>query len=285
MGIFNKTPELRCLHRKTARQHPNCHRNNNMVKLPKVLLLDIETLPMQVFVWGLYKQRISPDNVVKDWSIVSWSAKWLFSSESMSSVVTSREALENNDRRIIEDVWKLMNSADIIIGHNSNSFDIKKLNTRFLLHGLPPPMYYQTIDTLSVLRNKFKISSNSLDYVTKFLGIGEKVHTTFELWKRCVVGDKEALQEMVTYNQGDVSLLEEVYVKIRPWITGHPNIGIYVDTNESVCPNCGSSELSWGGEYVTQCGKYNAFRCKCGAIGRSRINELSKEKASALVRS
>ena len=34
-------------------------------RLPKILLLDIETLPLWTRVWGLYKQRIPHGNIVK----------------------------------------------------------------------------------------------------------------------------------------------------------------------------------------------------------------------------
>ena len=34
--------------------------------LPKILLFDIETSPMEVYVWGLYKQFISHNNIIKD---------------------------------------------------------------------------------------------------------------------------------------------------------------------------------------------------------------------------
>jgi DNA polymerase elongation subunit (family B) len=287
MILEEKFKGLRCPHRHKWPEHKSCFLNGRIKniekKTPKILLFDIETLPMSVFVWGLYKQRISPDNVISDSCILSWSAKWLFSSEIYSDCLTSREATDKDDTRLIAKIWDLLNSADIVIAHNANGYDIKKLNTRFLVHGFPPPKHYQVIDTLSVLRKNFKISSNSLDYATKFLGLTEKQHPSFDLWKRCYQGDKSAIQEMVSYNQNDVSILEELYVRIRPWITGHPNLGLYVDTNTSVCPNCGSENLKWEGSYVTQCGRYKAFRCECGAIGRSRINEMPKNKL--LVRS
>ena len=40
-----------------------------------------------------------------------------------------------------------MSEADILIGHNIDKFDIKKLNTRFLFHGLEPIGKKQTIES------------------------------------------------------------------------------------------------------------------------------------------
>lgn len=285
--IFNRNKKkvnskLRCPHRHSSASHPKCFNEdgtlkNYEIKSPKILLLDIETSPMSVFVWGLYKQRISSDNVITDFNVITWSAKWLFSSEILSDSVTSKEIIERNDRRIVAKIWKLLDEADIVIAHNANGFDVGKLNTRFLFYGFPPPKYYRVIDTLSILRKHFNISSNSLDYATKFLGLGGKEHPVFDLWKRCYQGDESALQEMLEYNKNDISILEELYVKIRPWIT-NMNLSIYVDTNEMVCPICLSTNLKSEGFYYTNLGKYQAFRCECGAIGRSKVNEIPREK-------
>ena len=57
--------------------------DNKAPRLPKILLFDIETAPMQVFSWTLFKPRLSHDNIIKDWFVISWSAKWLFEAEIM----------------------------------------------------------------------------------------------------------------------------------------------------------------------------------------------------------
>ncbi len=274
--------ELRCRHRQDRKHHPKCFDESGIPivkvkkKNPAILLFDIEALPMSVFVWGLYKQRISPDNIISDFVVLSWSAKWLFDDKIMSDALTSDEALNKDDSRVVGNIWTLLNEADIIIAHNAKGYDVGKLNARFLYHGFAPPNHYQVIDTLSVLRKAFKISSNSLDYATKFLGLEQKTHPGFNTWKQCFLGDPRALKEMQTYNENDVLILEELYTRIRPWIENHPNLGLYVDTTEPVCPNCGSTNLFWNGTYKTQLGEYQAFRCECGAIGRSKVNNLKK---------
>ena len=253
-------------------------------KIPKVLLLDIETTPMEVFVWGLFVpgKRISHENIIKSWNCVSWSAKWLFSSEVMSDVLTPEESRKRDDRRILKSVWKLLEDADIVIGHNGDKFDIPRLNTRFILNGMHQPTPYQTIDTLKVSR-KFSFASNRLDYLGDLVRRKGKVKTDFKLWTRCVAGDREALDYMVAYNREDVLLLEEVYVWLRPWIKSHPNMGLYIDSDKEVCGNCGSDDIEWGGTYATSVNKYSAFRCNnCKTTGRCRISALSKEKRKQL---
>jgi hypothetical protein len=245
---------------------------------PKVLLLDIETLPIKVFTWGIHKQVITYDRIIQDWCVLSWAAKWLFSPDMMGEVLTSKEAQTRNDKRILNPIWNLMDEADIVIAHNSN-FDTKKLNARFFVHEMKPLTPYRVIDTLKQSRSVFGFTSHKLDYLSKLIANKSKLETHFDLWARCDDGDQEALTKMFTYNKNDVLLLEEAYLELRPWMKSVPNIGIYIDTDESVCSHCGSSDLEWKGYYVTQANKFRSFRCKnCGGIGRSKVSGLTKEQ-------
>lgn len=254
-----------------------CHRyfagdlENTQCKLPaKVLLFDIETLPLEVYVWQLKNNDyISPSNIIKDWCVLSWSAKWLFNDKVEFGNLTPYEAIHRDDRRSLQRMWELLDEADICIGHNSVRFDHKKLNTRFLVGGMQRPMYYKTIDTLQVAKQNFAFSSNKLDYINAQLGIHQKSGTDYELWKQCAVGNEEAIKRMVNYNINDVQILEELYVKLRPWITNHPSLRSYISINGDICSNCGSDDLELGGWYRTNQNKYQAFRCNnCGSLGR-----------------
>lgn len=240
---------------------------------------------MQVFVWSLGEQRIPPRNVIHDTFILSWAAKWLFDDKVMSGVLKPKEATAKDDRRVVDGMWQLLDEADIVIAHNGSRFDIPKLNSRFLIHGYKPPMYYQVIDTLTAVRKVFGFSSNALDYLNMLLDIDGKKETNFQLWVDCYNGDKAALEKMVGYNLNDVVILEELYVRIRPWIKSHPNVGLYVDSGVEVCPTCGSDRLHWKGFYYTPAGRYESFRCKnCGSIGRKRTNDLDPEDRKVVVR-
>jgi len=252
-------------------------------KLPKILLFDIETLPCSVLVWGLYKQMISPDNVISDWACLGWSGKWLFDSKIISDILTPEEALIKNDKRIMESMWKVIDEADIVIAHNGDRFDVRRINARFLLNDIQPPSSYQTIDTMKVAKRYFAFSSYKLDYITKILGIDQKLSTSFGLWKRCLAGDSKALKEMQVYNKNDVRILEEVYLVLRPWIKSHPNVSLFTDLTELTCPNCGDTNLTENGKYYTPAGRFVSYRCKCGAISRSRYSDLSKEERENLL--
>jgi hypothetical protein len=99
-------------------------------------------------------------------------------------------------------------------------------------------------------------------------------HEGHELWIKCLAGDPKAWAKMKKYNVQDVRLLEELYDKLRPWISGHPNLGLYGDTEDVVCPNCAGDDLERRGFAFTNLGKFQRFRCRaCGTWTRSNRRE------------
>src|SRR5688500_19264039 len=49
---------------------------------PKVLIFDIETAPIEAYVWDIWNQNVSLEQIKEDWAVLSWSAKWLGAPES-----------------------------------------------------------------------------------------------------------------------------------------------------------------------------------------------------------
>lgn len=250
----------------------------------KILLLDIETAPILSYTWGLWKQFINTPQIESDWFCLSWAARWLFSSDTFSDRLTGKEAVREDDKRIIKSIWKLIDEAHIVVTQNGQKFDIPRLNTRFLISGLTPPSPYQMIDTLVTLKKTFAFSSNKLDYVNKALGLPQKIPTTFELWRKCLQGDEEALEQMETYNKNDVLILEDTFLLLRPWIKPNINIGLYLSAKESCCTTCGSFNIEERGYYYTSVNRYLSYHCKdCGAYSRSRVTDVSKEDRKTLL--
>jgi len=255
-------------------------RATGLPHVAKILLFDIETAPLEVYTWGLWKQNIHIGQIIKDWNIICWRAKWLFGDEVLGACQTSKEAVARDDKRITKELWKIIDEADILIAHNLKGFDLKKSNTKFLQHGLKPPSPFQMIDTLLEARKNFKFSSNKLDYLCQILGIGAKLDTGFGLWKSCLAGDKKALNDMYTYCGQDTLILEDLYLKLRPYIKSHPNLGLYAESRENTCGNCGSKKLMYCSKpYYTPTGQYQTFRCDdCGTINRSRYSEKREKE-------
>jgi DNA polymerase elongation subunit (family B) len=249
--------------------------------MPKILILDIETSPLRAYVWNLWKQNIYIDQIISNFFIISWSAKWLLEDAVFSQCISKEEILVEDDKRIVETLWLLLNQADVVIAHNGSQFDVPKIKSRFLVYGLPPTTFYQQIDTLKVAKSEFGFSSNKLDALARVLGIEGKMNTDFTLWSDCMRGNEIALQYMEEYNRQDVKLLEEVYLCMRPYIKSHPNYNLYIDSQSPVCPHCGHTELEFVGYYYfTQTGKYRNYRCvSCGALSRERKTVFQNSKS------
>jgi len=265
------------------------HRGDVVPKrFPNMLVVDIETAPIKAYTWGLWKQNIQPQQIIQDWFIIGWAAKWLFSDEVYTGYVTPAMAKKGNDKDIMKDLWNLLDKADMAIAHNAKRFDIPRINTRLLLNGHMPPAPYQVIDTLYYYKKQFAISSNRLDYINQMMMLPRKMDTGgFKLWDSCLKGDKEALDTMKTYNINDVYILEENYLKVRPWIMNHPNVGVYMDNDKLTCSNCGSTNLKKATtDYVTPVNRYVTHRCLgCGGIaGRERTSKLGKDSMSHVLR-
>ena len=254
-------------------------------KLPKILIFDIETAPMKSYIWARWNQNIhTDDQIISEWFMLTWSAKWLFNKTIYSAKLTSKEAKNQDDKRITKELWKLLDEADIVIAHNAERFDIPHINARFLINGLMPVSPFKVIDTLKVVKSQFKFSSNRLDSLAKYFGFEGKLSTGFKLWADAIEGNKDALDEMSLYNDQDVILLEEVYLKLRPWIKGHPNLALYAESNDIGCGVCGSKKLTYMDKYYyTQTGKFETYRCECGAINRRRLNSYDKNKKENLL--
>lgn len=244
----------------------------------KILVLDIETAPIRAYVWDIWNQNIGINQIESDWFCLTWSAKWLFESKVHSARLTGKEAIKQDDKRIIKSLWLLLNEADIVIAHNGDKFDIPRINSRFIIHRLNPPLPYQSIDTLKHIRRQFGFVSNKLDYVNKLLNLTRKADTGgFELWEKCYKGDEKSLVKMEKYNIKDVKILEETYLRIRAWIKPHPNLGLFIlDDEKEHCPSCGSDNIQKDGIYRTYANNYEAFRCgNCGAVGRMRKSSVT----------
>lgn len=225
----------------------------------KILLLDIETAPNTVYAWGLYDQNIGSNQVEESSYILCWSAKWWGERE-----IKFDSVQKSGKSKMLWRIHKLLDEADAVIHFNGRKFDIPVLNKEFIKDGLKPPSPYKQIDLYQECKRGFRFESNKLNYVSDALAIGQKVrHEGFDLWVKCMKGDKPAWKKMERYNRGDVRLLEALYKKLLPWINRHPNIGAYEDIR--CCPSCGGAKVQQKGYTVTLIMKYPRMHCQeCG---------------------
>lgn len=246
-------------------------------QFPKILIFDIETAPMQAFIWKRYKENISLEQTISESFMLCWSAKWLYNEEIMGDCLTPEEAVKEDDKRIVTSLYKLINSADIIVAYNGRNFDIPYMNQRFLIYGFDPYTPVHIVDPYETAKSVFRFSSNKMDSIATQLGLQNKIKTDFSLWKGCMFGNKESLNDMLKYNKQDVVVLEEIYCQMLPWIKNHPNISNYFEDKRR-CVKCSSDNIIKVPRYFyTPSGKYELFRCKdCGAIFRGKRNLNNK---------
>lgn len=179
----------------------------------KTLFLDIETTPLQVYTWGLWDQNISIDQIIKSTEMLCFGARWLGDKK-----VIFKSAHHDGKKGMLEELHKLMDEADVLVGWNSAAFDHKHINREFLENKIAPPSPTKDLDLMSVTKANFLFPSNKLDYVAQKLEVGAKVkHSGFKLWLDCMAGDDKAWKEMKKYQIQDVNLLVDLYDILLPW--------------------------------------------------------------------
>lgn len=243
-----------------------------MSNTPKILLFDIETSPNVAYTWGKYDQNVI--DFLQEWHMLSFAYKWKGEKQIKVKALPDYAIYKKdrtNDLSLVQDLWELFNKADIIIAHNGDQFDIKKSNACFLKHSMGVPSHYRTIDTLKVARKQFKLNSNKLDDLATVLKLpGKLKHAGWELWKGCLEGDLNSWKTMRRYNKQDVALLEQVYLRLLPWIDNHPNLNVYLGYD--VCPNCGSEHMKSFGFRYAQGTKYRRLQCMdCGSWSKQSL--------------
>jgi DNA polymerase elongation subunit (family B) len=233
----------------------------------RLLMLDIETAPHLSATWGLFDQNVALDQLLEPGYTLCWSAKWYGEPEVMF------ESVQTGRKRMVRRIHKLMDEADAICHYNGDKFDIPTLNKEFLLDGLAPPSPSKQIDLLKTARRKFRLASNKLDFVAGQLGLGNKTkHKGMALWLGCMKGDAACWRVMEKYNKQDIRLLEGVYVRLLPWIVGHPNLSSM--NAAECCPKCESTSKQARGWAISEAGRYQRFQCNgCGAWFRSAKRE------------
>jgi len=241
--------------------------------MANILLFDEETAPILGYTWKLWDTSII--EVVRDTYLLSFAWKWYNKKKTDVLALPDFPLYKkepHNDRDLTKKLWELFDEADIVIGHNANKFDVKVANARFMHHNIRPPTPYKTVDTLREFKKYTNRSSFKLDFLSKQSTGQGKVRVDKQVWLGCLNGDLKEWSKMKVYNKRDVTLLEDRYKEILPWITNHPNLNVIDDTRDK-CPNC-NGFLSKRGRYITRTGKYQRYQCvECGAWSHS-VNDI-----------
>lgn len=254
---------------------------------PKIITLDIETSPLQSMHWRLWKENIGLNQIGDEWSVLSFCGKWLDKREVIYSDVSEQEDFRDDSALLVE-LWNILDEADFVVAQNGKRFDMKKINARMVMHGMPPYSPVKVIDTMLIAKDVFGFTSNKLEWLSTYLSkIKKRKHNEFpgfDLWKECLAGNPRAWRAMRLYNIDDVRATEQVYLNMRPWAVGHPNVAAYWPDDEVRCGRCGSTDVQQRGYSYTQVGQYHRYHCNsCGGWSRSRYTINSTDKRKALL--
>ncbi len=249
-----------------------------MVDSPRILLYDIETSPLHILSWTLWNIDYAA-HLEQDTHLLSIAWKWL--GERQTHVLglddfPKRFAKDStDDYELAAKMAALFDEADMVVAHNGRAFDSKKVLSRLIQNGFPPPSPFKDYDTLKAAKAIFAFTSNRLDDICKYLGFGQKLATGgIDLWRGCEAGDPKAWAKMKKYNKHDVILLEELYYRIRTWDKRHPNLATMADRPHA-CPVCLSEEgMIIRGYSYNAVTKRAKFQCKaCGKYTGARKTE------------
>lgn len=257
---------------------------------PRVLVADIETLPIKAYVWSCFKTNVGVEQIEDDFKLMSFAGKWL--EDRAYFYIDNRDAPggPRDDFDSVLAAHDILANTDIVIAHNGAKFDMRKLRARMAMQELQPLQQIPVIDTLNLNRQAFAFDSQRLAFVTKHFGGVEKSqhkkYPGFELWLGCMRDELAAWNENKKYNVTDIVSNEAMYLDLRGWYQGAPNLGAYYEHKEGEirCPNCGGNHLHRRGERRTQVGIYARYQCvDCGGWARGRTMLLSKADRSHIL--
>lgn len=247
---------------------------------PRILTLDLETSPILGYVWGLREQNLSVEQIVEDWSVLCYCAKWIDSDKIISGHTGGRgKGWVRDDRKLMRELWDLLDEADAVIAQNGKNFDLKMIDGRMVQHGMQPYSPVRVIDTLLNSRARFRFPTHKLAYQSRVMTDTPKSdHRKFpgwELWTEVLADNPKAWKEMLSYCETDVRATEKVYLKQRPWIRSHPNLAAYMEDKDLRCTACKSKLLQRRGYETTQQGRWPRFHCQeCGKWNRGKQQQL-----------
>lgn len=257
---------------------------------PKIVTLDIETSPIVAYVWGTFKQNVGLNQIVSDWSIMSFAFKWLGQAKVHYSDCREKDNFRD-DGELLHELWCVLDEADIVVAQNGRAFDVKKIQARFVQLGYQPPAPFRVVDTLEMAKQIARFTSNKQDWLSQILTDQAKEHHNefpgMDLWVECLKGNLKAWRCMEKYNKQDVRGCEAMYLRMLPFYEGHPNVAAYYEDDVIRCPRCGSADMTEQEKPArTNTGEYRRYQCGgCTGYSRSRYTLNSKAKRQSLLAS
>jgi DNA polymerase elongation subunit (family B) len=269
-GFNDRTAEaVRCmLRRERAEKAPK--KKDNNIAIPgklKILYYDIETTDLsasfgELMMMGYRWHHENKYRIVHMYDFEGW----------------DDGPVERRDRQLVEHVSAIVAEADVLVGHYSTKFDHLFIQTRCLVHGLPPIPDTVQIDTWSIARYQLKLNNNRLKTLAEALNCeNQKSKVPAYIWRRAKAHDLDAMKIISKYCLQDVRTQYDVTQKVLPIAKNMPNWNLLVDEVKFMCPSCGSDDVVQRGYRYTKIHKYKRMQCKnCGKWMRGRTTTVPR---------
>lgn len=188
-----------------------------------------------------------------------------------------------NDREVVKAAAEELSKADMWTTWYGKGFDVPLLNSRLIYHGMKPLPPVPHVDGWYIARYKMKLNSNRLATVSAFLELPEKTPLSGPIWIRAAAGHKPSIKYVVEHCAQDTVVLEEVYKRIRPLASSHPNMALLV-RDPDACPVCAAhGKMQKRGFSVTPATMSQRYQCQsCGAWSRGPLPK--EERFSVKIR-
>jgi uncharacterized protein YprB with RNaseH-like and TPR domain len=206
---IKKRKNFRCVHHHNGFSHSNCYDQDNGL-VENIGFLDIEATDLSA-PWGFIICYVLGDKCGK-----------LIKRTITLKDLYNAEFDKNLLRQFCEDIKPFHR----IVGHyiGDRKYDIPMLRSRAELWKLPFPLYkfHYITDTHLILKNKFRLKSNSLRSGCDFFGIKAKQHPIVtKYWNYLMTGNKKLMQEAIDYilvhNVEDVISTTKLFKRIAKY--------------------------------------------------------------------
>lgn len=190
-----------------------------------------------------------------------------------------------DDKDLLKAFTSIFSAADLHVTWFGDGFDYPFLQTRLMMQGLDPLPNIPSCDGWRIARKRLKFRSNRLDGVSKAIPYSSEIDRlrktpiTPEQWVRGSAGHIPSLKYIEEHCIADVDVLEQVYLKLRPYAFDSANLSKLRNPEVEGCAKCGSKKISYWGYRLTARGKSRRFQCQdCGGWGLVPVRAAAKDE-------
>lgn len=238
--------------------------NIQEIKKPKIISFDIEVAPALGWFYpptwetGILKVKNRQKLMSFAWQVVGEKKIHALNLSHMDTYNVDPHC----DKQLAWELHKVLSNADLLLGQNSDNFDIKMANYFFIMNDLEPIPPTKTIDTKKIAKRYFRFLNNTLDNLGEELGFGGKTKITYkDLWYDAfILGDKKSWKLMDIYCKNDVDKTTKIYLKMRGFMRQHPNLA-RISGEFDACPGCGGYNYRVRAYRYTNTSRYHQYSC------------------------